>query len=360
MNKIGLFIKKVADVGDVRVKLAIIMFLIGIVSGIIYYRATRFGTSDPIPQIDIAMEDIKQARFFTVRVKTGFLIQNIPLFDEVKNQFLIDAVIWFEFDSSATMLETIEQFSFDNGKILSRSSADVKMRGDNVFAKYNLLIEVKTDLRHYKFPFDDHRLSIILTNNAVTPDEMVFVVDRSSFQIADNIFVSDWRIYDFNVHFGYLRQTIDEQDKSFIVTPKALFMINFAKASMRKIFIVFLPLFAATFLALFSFLLSLSNGSGRFGLGVSGLTAILGYRFVIEQLLPKVGYFTTTDEMYLFLLLFVFIIFVFQLLFTRNIVDISKEKNPAEVLVQFERMNNWMFVSMVLLLLGGVGYILLK
>lgn len=353
------------DISKVRVKFFVILLSIIYLSGLAYYVATRFGTDDPIPHIDIDMEQIKQARFFTVRVKTGLFIKNIPVFEEIKNIFRIDAIIWFEFNPSEIMLETVEKFSFDNGKILYRSPPNIKVKGDKIFVKYDIMFEVKTDLRFYRFPFDDHRLSIILSNDLVTPDEMVFVVERPSFQIANNIFVSNWEIYDFNVHFGYTFVMLDQVTKTQIVTPKALFMINFIKASMRGIFIVFLPIFAACFLALFSFLLALSDTRPRFALATSGLTALLGYRFVIERMMPVVGYFTTTDEVYLFLLLFIFSIFVFQLLFARWFSAAqdevgSSKKNKDAIFLSYEKLNNAVFIGMVLLLLLAVSYILLK
>ncbi len=366
MSRRSFSLKSFFDLTNVRVKLFVIILLIAYLSGLIYYVATRFGTDDPIPHIDINMEQIKQARFFTVRVNTGLFIKNIPVFEEIKNLFRIDAIIWFEFDPSAIMLETVEKFSFDNGKILSKSPPNIKVGGEKIFVKYDITFEVKTDLRYYRFPFDDHRLSMVLANNLVTPDEMVFIVEKPAFRIAENIFVSNWVIYDSNVHFGYTFVTLDQVKKTEIVTPKALFMINFVKASMRDIFIVFLPIFAACFLALFSFLLSIFDVKTRFGLATSGLTALLGYRFVIERLMPKVGYFTTTDEVYLFLLLFIFSIFAFQLLFSRWLsADQAKaekegKKATSNVSVCYERGNNIVFVAMVLLLLVVISYILLK
>ena len=349
---------------NVRVNLFLIALLICYLSGLSYYAAARFNTADPIPHIEINMEEIKQARYFTVRVKTGLFIKNIPVFDEIRNSFRIEAIIWFEFDPSEIMLETVEKFSFDNGFIVSRSTPDVKIDGEKIFAKYDITFEVMTDLRHDRFPFDDHRLSIILTNNSVTPDELVFVVEKPSFQIAPAISVSNWRIYDANVHFGYTFITLDEVDKTQIVTPKALFLINFAKASMRKIIIVFLPIFAACFLTLFSFLLSFSDTRGRFSLAMSGLTALLGYRFVIEQMMPKVSYFTTTDHIYFFLLIYIFSIFALQLLFMRWYGTDTNALKPGSkefVLTKeyYETLNNRVFLMMIITLFSVMTYILL-
>ncbi len=365
MAAIGM-LKKIFDIGNVRIKVVVVSTLMLYFCILIQYVATRFGTADPIPDLRVKMEKVREARLSTVRVRTGLFIKNIPLFDEIKNSFIIDSIIWFDFNHDELMLKTIEQFSIDNGKILYKSAPDIKIKDNRLFAKYNVLFEVRTDLRHYRFPFDD-RLSIILSNDFVTPDEMAFLVDRSSFDIAKDLFVSSWKIYDTNVNFGYSHLVIDQADKSTVTSaPKALFMINFVKAGFRKILIIFLPILAALFLSLCSFLMGITNSVGRLNLAIAGVTALLGYRFVIESMMPKVGYFTTTDEVYLVLLIIAFLCFMTQLLMTRYYVSMSEasahdKKVDMDNVRQFlETLNNIVFIMMMLLLLGPVSYILLK
>jgi hypothetical protein len=369
MNNMAItpMLKKVFDMSNVRVKVVAVSMLMLYFCILIQYVATRFGTADPIPDLRVKMEKVREARLSTVRVRTGLFIKNIPLFDEIKNSFIIDSIIWFDFNHDELMLKTIEQFSIDNGKILYKSEPDIKVKDNRLFAKYNVLFEVRTDLRHYRFPFDDHRLSIILSNDFVTPDEMAFLVDRTSFGIAKNLFVSNWKIYDTNVNFGYSHLVIDQADKSAVTSaPKALFIINFVKAGFRKILIIFLPILAALFLSLCSFLMGITNTVGRLNLAIAGVTALLGYRFVIESMMPKVGYFTTTDEVYLVLLIIAFLCFMSQLLMTRYYSSMDeasradKKVDMQQIKSFLEVLNNIIFVTMVTLLLGPVSYILLK
>ena len=69
-----------------------------------------------------------------------------------------------------------------------------------------MLFELKTDLNFHKFPFEDHRLPIVLSNDFVTPDEMFFTVDASSFQIQPNIAPAGWRFSDTSVDAGFSNQ----------------------------------------------------------------------------------------------------------------------------------------------------------
>lgn len=323
---------------------------------------SRFNTTDTTPQFKaINTEVLKKLGPFTVRVKTGMFIKNFPVFDVNKNTFLVDAITWFEFNGDEMMLDTIGKFSFDNGKINYLSPPDIKISGDRIWVKYNVLFELKTDLNFHKFPFEDHRLPIVITNDFVTPDEMVFVVDASSFQMLKNLAPAGWKFRDTNVDAGFVPLILDQQDESKKVEhPKAIFVLNFIKAGARKALIIFVPLFSAVFLSMLAFVMNAANIVGKFSLAISAVTALLGYRFVIEQIMPYVGYFTTTDGIYLFLLVFAFINFAIQLLLTRRyMVAPSDKKDGPDVAGKIERSSSIIFIIMSLLLVGITTYIIL-
>ncbi len=234
------------------------------------------------------------------------------------------------------------------------------MVNDYIFAKYNVIFELKTDLNFYKFPFEDHRLPIVLSNNFTTPREMIFTVDASSFQVKSHIAPAGWKFQDMNVDTGFLPLQLDRQDPSKKVeNPKALFVLNFAKASARKALIIFIPLYSATFLSLFSFVMNASNIVGKFSIAITALTALLGYRFVIEQMMPTVGYFTTTDAIYLLLLFFSFIVFAIQLLLTRYYMVNAGKENISKVEEKLEKINGIFFIIMTFLLVSLTTYIIL-
>jgi hypothetical protein len=155
---------------------------------------------------------------------------------------------------------------------------------------------------------------------------------------------------------------LDEENASKKAeSPKALFVMNIAKASIKPTMVIFIPLFATTIFSLVSFIMKLSNTIGRFTLAVSAVTALLGYRFVLEQMMPKVGYFTTADAIYIFLLIFSFICFLFQLMITRQAEhsDDEKKKEP-HLLANLHRINNIFFIAMLLLLIIVISFIMLR
>ena len=325
--------------------------------------------TDTIPVLNpINTKVIKDFGPFAVNVKTGMFIKNFPLFDVIKNDFTIDAVVWFEFNADEIPIERVENFSFDNDKIIYKSPAEIKVIDNKIFAKFNVTFNVKTSLNFNKFPFEDHKIALVISNNFITPNEMYFTTDSNSFQITPNIIPTSWKLKDLNVNSGYSNIELDKQDTSKKVSsPKALFTFDIEKNGIRKILVIFIPLFASIFLSLFSFVMNMSNTVGKFSLAISALTALIGYRFVIEQMMPQVGYLTTTDIIYILLLLISLICFIFQLLITRLFMMYSEGiKNTPGENHNVQKNINWLekadsitFLVICVVLTASIGLVLL-
>lgn len=349
---------------------SIIIILVAISFVIEFWLAlSKPNITDTIPVLNpINSKIIKEFGPFAVNVKTGMFIKNFPLFDVIKNDFTVDTVIWFEFNADEIPIERVENFSFDNDKILYKSPPDIKVIDNKIFAKFNVTFNVKTSLNFNKFPFEDHKIAFVISNNFVTPNEMYFTTDSNSFQITPNIIPTSWKLKDLNVNSGYSNIELDKQDTSKkISAPKALFTFDIEKNGIRKILVIFIPLFASIFLSLFSFVMNMSNVVGKFSLAISALTALIGYRFVIEQMMPQVGYLTTTDMIYILLLLISLVCFIFQLLITRLFMMYSEEiKNTPEKNHILQKHIDWLekvssitFLVICTILTMSIGLILL-
>lgn len=326
---------------------------------------TKFNTTDPVyglKPIDVVKE--KEFGIFKTRVQTGIFIQNFPVFNIIKNHFVADLIVWFEFNTDEVMLSVIDKFSFESGKIIKKSPPDIKFIGNRTFAKYMVRVELNTNLNYHHFPLEDHRISVVLTNNFFTPYEVVFNVSNTAFATDPSLFIANWSIDRLVTNYGYNESVLDQVDKSKkTLKPVAVFMIECMKKGFRKIFIVFVPIFIAFLLSLFSFFLVLSNVVGRATLSVSSISALLGYRFVLENIMPKVGYFTTADYVYIILLALSFVVFVFQTLLVRRDMIILKrlkgKKTLADIRADLRFVNDIAFVIIISLLLLFVGFVVI-
>jgi hypothetical protein len=125
-----------------------------------------------------------------------------------------------------------------------------------------------------------------------------------------------WHKIDLSVDTGFLESAIDSYDKRKTqYHPAATFSIDYERHGIRFILSIFLPLILIFYVTLFGF--SLDEGSALRN-AVGGVTGILGYRFVIDNFSPKVGYFMISDSIFFLILsltcfaLILFIIMVFR------------------------------------------------
>ena len=305
-----------------RAKVLFFLLLIGYVIGLFAYALSIFRTDDPVHQVKtVSAEMRKEYRDFSAKVRAGLFINNFPEFNFIKNLFVVDALIWFEYDQGELMLSTIEKFSFENSKNLIKSPPKIRNYGEKMLVTYNIKFDVKTDVNFHRFPLEDHRLSLVLINDSITAEEMYFDdnVHALSFKVGDDVFTSDWKIHSLSKIPGYEPLQFDEYNRGRVVNvPKVAFTIDFRKAGLNKILIILVPIFAAIFLSLFTFLMSFNSHQGKYTLSITSVTALLGYRFVIDQMSPVVGYFTIVDKLFIFFIGLCFFVFAFQVVMTRQ------------------------------------------
>jgi hypothetical protein len=265
--------------------------------------AVRFTSFDDSPRINpLVPEKVLEFGQAPGIVKVGLYIQHFPEFDVLENNFTFTGIVSFEFDPSIISLDILQKFSFSKGDIVEKSEPVVRfLQGDRVFAQYDVKVEFKTNLNEEKFPFSDRSIYVMIVNRFVSPGEVAFEAMRSRFNVDPALHIPDWNYHDRSVQAGYLESKLDEFDtEKNVYRPVIVFKLDLMRAGIRQALLIILPLALIFYVTLFS--LSYPGDSRaetkRLGLAVGGVTAILSYRFVIEQLSPQVGYFTVSDSIY--------------------------------------------------------------
>jgi hypothetical protein len=288
---------------------------------IIYLKTQHFTTSDK--PTDIKAFTPKQHLEFqndATIVKAGMLIKNISEFNITTNIVNFDAILWFEFNPTLLRSETIDNFSFINGEILDKKIILIRKTEDQLLIEYDVKVKITSNFDHTFFPFNDHKFDIVLTNDIVSSNEIIFQVSDSSFIIAENIKAYDRKIVGKSVKTGYRESFLEEKNvEKIIANPLAVFTLNFARAGLRQLSMILTPIFLLMFIGYYSFSLDPEKYASPV-LSLSGLsvTGLLAYRYVIEVLSPKVGYFTLSDHIYTVNLLiscYIFIISVIQFIY---------------------------------------------
>jgi|SaaInlLV_10m_DNA_2_1039722.scaffolds.fasta_scaffold00054_12 hypothetical protein len=301
------------------------------VSTIFYKTYSHFIATDPLPQIGYYVPTVEKAGVpHAYTVKTGLFVRNFSVFNLVKNEFEMDVVVWFQFKPYRVSAEIIDKFSFSMGTIKSKIKSETKMIGEEMFIKYAVRVAFQTNLDYRRFPFDNHYVSIVLTNKSVSPEEVRLVSKGTVFGYSDDLFTYDWNIVQSDVRYGVLSSQLDEGDNSKTVNaPAVVFTFSMGKAGIRKILVLFIPLFLVFFLCLFS--LIVQDKPAPMAIGAIG--SLLAFRFVIEKMSPNVGYFTIVDRMYTYIISWAFLVFLVGMYFTFQKYRIEKEGAKTKGLI---------------------------
>jgi len=318
----------------------------------------RFQSYDAIPQIQlIDMKMRKEIRDFTAIVKTGIHIRGFSNFDIDNDNFITEMLVWFECNADEVMPEVIDKFSFIHGDILYKSDPDAQIADNKMLIKYMVKVKFNAQLSHRHFPFDGHKVSMQMVNNFVSPGEMHYVTEENNFALGQNLFSGSWELTGIDTAWGYLETTLDATEQKKVKKPIAIFTINVKNTGTRQALILFFPLLATLLLSLFAFIIGVIGGALRFRMSLSALGTMIGYRFVIQRIMPDVGYFTTTDAIYSLFLAVAFLSFIGHSIVER----LLKKENAKEVLnglFAAEVANSIFFFALNGALLAGIGLIL--
>lgn len=271
----------------------------------------KFNASEPIPAISHNVPDNKLPFGNGVAVvKSGLFIKNFLEFSEKTSTFELDGIIWFQFNPTIISLDDIAHFRFVNGTIVSKTLLNTRLLGDQLLANYDVRVKFGSTLNDQYFPLNDHRIYLILKNDQLTPEEIHFEVDMTALGIAQNVKPSGWRPVEFEVWPGYLTNQLDQGvQKKLISYPSIVFGLSFAQRSANSVMIVLAPIFILFLFGLLSLLIQ-NQPTLQFSTSIGSLTGLLVYRFVIQTVIPIVGYFTLTDYMYLIFIVSIFIILI--------------------------------------------------
>lgn len=310
-----------------------ILILIGtfcILSALMYKPLTVFNTSDPYPTLVPYVPQKKAvAAESIVPIKVGIYISNFPTFDSINNNFVADMTLWFQFDPTLISIDTVQKCTFDRGTIETKSEPLMKMLDEQLLLTYTLRLKFSTNLNYKLFPLNDHKLFITLKNEYVDPDELIFITEKDYFSINPHANTGDWLVVDHSAEAGYFVSVFDKNDpQKTIAYPTVVFSLDLKKMGIRKIFIILLPMAVLFFIALATFSIDPSSlGRSILALSTGTLTGLIAYRFVIEKIVPDVGYFTFTDHLFNLFLTALFIIFLV------NIFAVNRGKNDDLVVL---------------------------
>lgn len=276
------------------------------------HRLGRFEPHDaPISLIVYSPEELEQFGGAQRVVKMGLFIRSFSKFDVVGNQFVIRGALWFQFNPAVVSQETIGHYTMTEGAVTQTSEhgPHVQLLGDKLLARYDITADFSTPLNYELFPFNDHLIQMSFTNNAAVAGELVFDAVAQDLVVEADASEFGWEQVLTRVRSGYSQVDLAQDDAATrVYYPQTVFALGFRQISLGNSLVVVLPLVLLFFTALFCFSVS-NDPATTIPMAAATVAAMIGQRFVIQSMAPKVGYFMLSDYLYLLYFLAVFAVF---------------------------------------------------
>lgn len=250
---------------------------------------------------------------FPDTIEVGLHINSFSEFDVINNTFKFTGILWFKLYPQTASLDELRNFTIEGGRFTYISDPSIEVRNKRMIAYYDVEGKTTSSLDYSHFPMDTHRLHFTILHRGIRPQEAIFQTSRRNCIFKPDLVSFGWRGFNIDAHSGIREAQLDQYDESKLREyPAALFSIDIGRSSTRYMSSILMPLLFLVYLTTFTLAVSF-NGAMRMSVGA--ITAILAYRFVIENMSPSPGYFMLSDYFFLAALLTTFLIFF------ANIID---------------------------------------
>lgn len=297
-------------------QVGLILFVVSAFASMFFYSGYFVKIKDPYQEVlSLTPKRILEFGGRPADLNVGLTIRDFPFFDMPNGEFSVDISTYFMFDPRVISVDRIGDFLFKRAIIISKSEPIIKLVEEKLFVQYDLRLKFDLSLNYQDFPFDGHRLNFVLYHPRLTPGEVSYTAMRNDFVVNKTIEIPGWSIVDRRVSTGYQEERLfTKQGGAAAITyyPSAVFSLDFDRVGSRNIMTIFIPLLLIFFVALLSLSLNPLEGerSTMLSLSAASITALITYRFVIENMSPSVGYLLIVDYIFLVFLLLCCLVFL--------------------------------------------------
>ncbi len=230
-------------------------------------------------------------------VKVGAYIISIHDINFHQQEYIVRFWLWFVYDNPK--FDFSQQIDITNAKDIEISSVTIDTVRGKYWAQMRVKCTMKENWRVSDFPFDEQHLSIVMEDEALDIDNLVFVADTASSRFDNVGTLSGWKVDNFgvstsiakyNTSFGNPVPGFDKQEFS-----KFTISMDIEREAKGLFLKIFLGMYFAFLIALVSFLTDTNELDPRFGLPIGGLFAAVGNKYIIDSLLPESSQFSLVD-----------------------------------------------------------------
>jgi len=304
-------------------KIFVLMLCAGITTVTFFYRIQSPYLNDPKVEIrQYTPEVLSKLSHQIKEIKVGLHVKNFTEFDILRRHFRTNLILWFMFNPTEIDQSKVDQFTIDNAPILKKIKKKTKTVKDKIIVFYEVTADLPSVFNFKAFPFDKHRIPVIVSNEKMLPAEFSISSSSSLFIVPEDLQVSDWDISSGKVAHGFRVVTLGINSDQIMAShkiayPVSVFNLNISRTGFKVLIWIFLPIFLLLFLSLISLGIDIRDFRTYNFMSLTTLIALLLYRFVLENMSPNVNYFTISDKIYLVAVLIAILSFLVNLLSTR-------------------------------------------
>lgn len=216
-------------------------------------------------------------------VKVGVYVLNVGKFEIATGTYTVDFYLDMKCESECDP----SRFEFSNGRT---NTIDTTIDEPNEkFYRIQGTFSSNVDLR--KYPFDAHKLSIILEDKDSTVGSQVYELDPASSGIDPEVIIVGWELDGWDMEVGeHYYAPYDETYSRYT------FNIEISRAVLPSFIKSMLPVFFMVFVGMLSLLLAADKVTMRLSLNISTLLAAVMFHLNLTSQIPPVGYMTFADK----------------------------------------------------------------
>ena len=245
-------------------------------------------------------------------VAVGLFITEVTEVNEVDNTFTIEVFmgnVWCDQNrprQEKTFSRQAAEDELDDGwdpnitfvdeiKAPSKENQELKLSRDGTVEyqqKLNVTLENRYDLR--KFPFDRQELRIELESFVWTAKQLVLKSEADTVEFSERFEIPEWRAV-------AVKSDIEERKEARARTPfsELVVALEVDRESGFYVWKILVPLVLLVGISWSVFWMSGETLAARIAISFTGILTVVAYQFVVNEVLPKVTYFTLWDTILL-------------------------------------------------------------
>jgi hypothetical protein len=236
---------------------------------------------NPLLLLPLAIASVAPAPEAPQVVDVGVYVMNVGKFELATGSFTIDFYLTLKSDRAIPD----GSFEFMNGRA---ASVDVIVNEEK-HKEYRVLANLYQNLDLRAYPFDRHKLTVLLENKSRDATSLVWRVSEPDSGLDPEVTVVGW---DLTGSRGKV-DVHDYGDKKF---SRFVYEVELHRIVLTSIFKAFLPAFFIVVVGLLSLLMLPDKVVPRLGMATSALLGTVMFHLTVTSQIPPVGYLTFADR----------------------------------------------------------------